>query len=258
MDDSASFDDPEIEQTLSATSYTPSKPLSDGEYYWRVRSVNDLGSAGEWSDARTVVVSIPPLAPLPLTPTDDETLDAATSPTFSWEAVSNGDTYQIQVDDTEDFSTPAFDDTAETTTRELPEPLTDGTYFWRVRAMNVYGVEGAWSEVQTFTVTSTPAAPTLLTPETDSENAQVTATTTFSWEAVVNGVTYQLQVDNNEDFSSPEVEDVAASTTREMTALGNGLYYWRVRAINMNGIPGEWSLVWNFTVNVEGMECKSN
>ena len=68
---------------------------------------------------------------------------------------------------------------------------------------------------------------------------------------MVNGVTYQLQVDNNEDFSSPEVEDVAASTTRELTALGNGLYYWRVRAINMNGIPGEWSLVWNFTVNVE-------
>ncbi len=153
------------------------------------------------------------------------------------------------MDDAEDFSSPEFDDTATQITRELVTALTDGTYFWRVRGLNIYDTAGEWSEVRSFTVSIPLTAPTLLTPEVDSTDE--TGLPAFEWEAVLNGVTYQIQVDNNADFSSPEFDDTAETTTRELaTPLENGIYYWRVRAIKADDTFGEWSLVWSFTVNI--------
>lgn len=70
-------------------------------------------------------------------------------------ASSQGDTgarcYYLQVAQDARFKTLAFQDTVvgESVTVRL---MTDGTYFWRVKARNDAGVWGEWSEVWSFTV----------------------------------------------------------------------------------------------------------
>jgi hypothetical protein len=68
---------------------------------------------------------------------------------------------------------------------------------------------------------------------------------------------YQLQVDDNSDFSSPEL-DVTRSET-DYTPAGSldiATHYWRVRAQNAADTWGEWSEVWFF--EIEDSEPSSN
>jgi hypothetical protein len=246
--DNETFTDPIFDDTADTTERTLTEPLAIGEYFWRVRAINEYGTAGPWTETWTITVDIPPAAPTLLLPSES-TISLNGEASFSWQDAENAEKYQIQVDNAEDFSSPEFDDTATQITRELVTALTDGTYFWRVRGLNIYDTAGEWSDVRSFTVSIPPVAPTLLTPEVDSTDE--TGLPAFEWEAVLNGATYQIQVDNNANFSSPEFDDTAETITRELaTPLENGIYYWRVRAIKADDTFGEWSLVWSFTVNI--------
>jgi large repetitive protein len=191
-----------------------------------------------------------PLAGTPtlLLPADGSS-NATGLPTFSWNSVTNGNTYQIQVDNNSDFSSPEFDDAAAATSRTPGSTLADGIYSWRVRATNMYGTNGAWSAVRTITISIPPAAPTLSSPGDASTDGS--GTPTFSWSSVTNGNTYQIQVDNNSDFSSPEFDDTAAMTNRTPgTMLADGIYHWRVRAIDVYDTPGEWSVARTVKIDV--------
>jgi len=61
-------------------------------------------------------------------------------------------------------------------------------------------------------------------------------------------VKYQIQIDNNSNFSSPVIDFTELSSTSavrtgvEYTAsLGNGQWYWRVRGIDSEGLQSDWS-----------------
>jgi len=55
---------------------------------------------------------------------------------------------------------------------------------------------------------------------------QTTGVPAFTWNAISNGVNYQIQVDNHADFGSVESDDKAASTSRTpVTPLVNGVYH---------------------------------
>jgi hypothetical protein len=63
-------------------------------------------------------------------------------------------------------------------------------------------------------------------------------------------VKYQIQIDNNADFTSPEIdftELTLVSTPRNgeiytpASNLSNGLLYWRVKAIDNEGLESDWS-----------------
>jgi hypothetical protein len=71
---------------------------------------------------------------------------------------------------------------------------------------------------------------------------------TFEWGAVAGAEEYQVQVDDDADFSSPEREKTTASTDyTPASRLGGGVHYWRVRASNACG-TGSWSAKREFTV----------
>jgi hypothetical protein len=249
VDDNANFASPVFDDTADTTSRTLVEPLTVGQYFWRVRAISEYEVNGLWSETWTLVVDIPLTAPTLLLPADAATSSDGEA-SFSWQAVAYASEYQIQVDNDEDFSSPVFDDTAPQTTRGLASPLTDGSYFWRVRGINILGTASNWSEVRAFTVSIAPSAPTLLTPEADF--VDTTGLPTLSWEAVSNSFSYEIQVDDDSNFSSLIYEVTTDSSMRELvTPLDNGVYHWRVRAVNIHGLPGEWSLVWTFTVNAQ-------
>lgn len=92
--------------------------------------------------------------------------------------------------------------------------------------------------------TSTLHGPQLIAP---SNGAFIEdSTPTFSWRAVPSAVEYQIQIDDDNNFFSPESE--GATTNRQYTPnmpLPQGLYYWHVRTTN-----SAWSAVRQFTIGL--------
>ncbi|MBL8165596.1 MAG: CSLREA domain-containing protein [Anaerolineae bacterium] len=89
--------------------------------------------------------------------------------------------------------------------------------------------------------------------EAPQRNYFTTATPTLTWTRVQQASGYEIQVDNNADFSSPEYSNSSLPGTAlsvTTSALADGTYYWRVRGRNANGIPGAWSLADSFVVDV--------
>lgn len=83
-----------------------------------------------------------------------------------------------------------------------------------------------------------PTKPQLMSPE---ENASINDTTpTFRWQPAMYTDNYTLLVDNQSDFSSPEINvtlgpDATSYTVPAAKALSEGRWYWKVIANNTNG-----------------------
>lgn len=75
---------------------------------------------------------------------------------------------------------------------------------------------------------------------------------TFNWSPVNGGVCYQIQIDNDPEFGSPEqVSTIVEGTQYNAFPLADGLYYWRVRVGGqcVNVIQSGWSATRTFTVD---------
>jgi hypothetical protein len=77
-----------------------------------------------------------------------------------------------------------------------------------------------------------PAAPVLVAPA-DASTTSTDNTPTFDWNAASSANEYQIQIDDNSNFTSP-VASVTVTTTEYTPAapLVNATYYWRVRGRN--------------------------
>ena len=94
---------------------------------------------------------------------------------------------------------------------------------------------------------TTPKGPTLISPANGSTISD--SKPTFAWHEVPD-CEYILQVDNDNDFSSPEIfvySDLIDPTYTPPVGLPDGTYNWRVRATNSRGL-GDWSDVGVFTI----------
>ncbi|MBL8050735.1 MAG: hypothetical protein JNM46_05885 [Anaerolineales bacterium] len=159
-----------------------------------------------------------------------------TTPNLVWQRVAKATQYEIQIANDANFSVNVSNAIINSITY-TPSVLSDATYYWRVRAIDVSGGAGKWSQTRIFTIdTVGPAAPTLISPS----GITSTRTLTFRWGAVTEGMQYRLQIDNNNDFSSPEYTFTLRSITRRMNLL-SGVYYWRVQAKDGLGNWGSWS-----------------
>lgn len=81
-----------------------------------------------------------------------------------------------------------------------------------------------------------------------------TSTPTLSWSEVIDylspPVTYELQVDDDFAFSSPEITASELTSMNYTTrTLPGGTFYWRVRAINGENKASAWSTVSFFTIS---------
>ncbi|MEM4973481.1 MAG: hypothetical protein QXR87_07245, partial [Candidatus Hadarchaeales archaeon] len=68
----------------------------------------------------------------------------------------------------------------------------------------------------------------------------LTSKPTFSWTSSTDplpssGLLYQLQVDNDSDFSSPVIDRNLKENSFTPATLADGNYYWRVRALDYDG-----------------------
>jgi hypothetical protein len=195
-------------------------------------------------DMYTIVTS-PNVTNLPLppaTPTLASPANAATALpvqlTLVWNLVSSAASYDVQVSNDSGFTSITMVDSALTTTRRGVNGLAYiTTYYWRVRAKNVYGVS-AWSGYRSFTTAMPP--PTLVSP-VDAASDQLVSLT-LVWNRVSSAATYHVQVATDTGFTAIFLRDSTHSDSqRVVSGLSNGtVYYWRVRAKNAGGVSA-WS-----------------
>ncbi|HEX2906802.1 MAG TPA: DUF6531 domain-containing protein [Phototrophicaceae bacterium] len=179
-----------------------------------------------------------------------------TLPTFDWNAIPNATAtteYEIQVDNDASFATALEFTTTGTATEQTPTvALVDGTYNWRVRALDA-GIEGTWSAVWQVTVDTTPPdAPTLSEPLDQATTMLVKPT--LKWTAVTSAVAYEVQISTAAEFTTLVIDPATTVTTTSYalpSALQQGEYYWQVRAKDALGNWSNYSALRQFRVNLQ-------
>lgn len=176
-----------------------------------------------------------------------KTISNDSTPNISWSNVKNAQAYEISVALDAGFSQIVFIKTINTTDITIEPPLADGTYFVQVRAYNSELNPGKFSKSFSFTIDTTPPpAPILLSPvNLSNTNRQPT----LQWTTTIGDITYEIQVDNNSDFSSPEFTASAKKLSIRTSKLSQGsTYYWRIRVSDKAGNWSAWSSVFSFFV----------
>jgi len=209
------------------TSYTPDTPLAEGDYTLYVQARD---TAGNWSESGSFTITVDTTAPAApvvtgTTPTND------TTPTWSWNAVTDAVEYRW-----------SFDESAWTVTTDTsytPDTsLAEGDYTLYVQARDA---AGNWSASGSFTTTvdtSAPAAPVVTgtTPTNDT-------TPTWSWNAVPDAVEYRFSF-----TEGPNWGYTAETTYTPGAALTDGDYTLYVQA---RDAAGNWSESGSFTITVD-------
>ena len=101
-----------------------------------------------------------------------------------------------------------------------------------------------------------PAIPALLAP---SHQAEITypdptrASTLLVWRSVAGATGYHVMLDYSAYFNRPLVDSKHIDTSVEVRGLDPGKYYWRVAAVDKEGVEGAFSDFARFTVSRRGM-----
>ena len=92
---------------------------------------------------------------------------------------------------------------------------------------------------------SLAAGPTLTSPSDGSSTTS--SSPTLDWSDVSGATAYEVWVDNNQNFCSPErvASDLEFSTWVVSPGVSDGWWYWRVRAF-AGGVWSNWSSTWSF------------
>ncbi len=218
--------------------YTPIAELPLGTLYWHVAARDASNTLGTYAgDSFTKDWGV---APNPLAPAGDATLTFPTDPLlFTWDALAGAQSYELQVDDADDFIG-ATTYTTKNTSYVVTEPKTNGqSFYWHVRGVSG-GIYSDWSVGRRFDV-QWPSVPTLTYPAPDATLTDVYV----DWSPVLGAKTYELQISPNGDWANNVIVDVTVKGTRYAppTTLNNANYFWRVRAKDAAATPnnGGWS-----------------
>ncbi len=232
--------------------------FSTGIYFWRMCALTDPTSECEsWQQPMKFTISPAPGIPTLIYPANKQILNDST-PELTWEQVLHGELpephhYEIQVDKSTKFLAPlAAGTTSAGVTSFIPTSMDDGSYFWRVRAINYLGHAGAWSSTQSFQMdTHVPAAPVLINPKINSYTTD--STPKFSWRSSSGASSYAFEL-SNDQFMSSLKESVIKRTAYTLPvedALDYGRYQWRVAARDLAGNQSPWKTIDSFDVTFQ-------
>jgi PGF-pre-PGF domain-containing protein len=247
VDNDSDFSSPTVNRETQTNSYTPAT-LPDGRYYWRAQAFDYDGNSSGWSGVRFFKLDTqPPGVPTPAQP-DNGTDLKDTSPTLSWSSVTDASPpvlYRAAVSDDSSF-THENSSSGWIESTEWEVSLSEGLWYWRVQARDNLGKVGENSSIFSFRIDTTPPpAPGLISPENTETNDD---TPELQWETVNDlslPVVYELQLDDDSDFSSILEENTSETNTYVVgQQLSPGRYYWRVRARDNARNRSGWSSAW--------------
>ncbi len=228
LSEDADFNTIVLDSTTDLTSVKTNQLKFGTEYFWRVKANDIYGGTSYW----TPVWSFTTFSTVNLDKPNDGADEQDPDVTLKWKnkvssvMISGVDYFDIQIDTTNAFNSSQF---AEFTTggstfnKPMDQLLFGVTYYWHVRARHATDASD-WSITRSFTVLDIFSLKKPNDGVTDQDlNVQL------RWEDVSGIKKYDYQVDNDEDFSSPDsyVTDTFKVIAQE---LKFGItYYWRAR-----------------------------
>jgi len=245
VDNDASFSSPEFNLSTSNFRATPTAALPAGKNYWRVRSVKGSDSSS-WAGSSFSVTPIN--VPVPVSPGDGANLAQPNDPPLlEWLGSTRAISYTVEVDGDSDL-VGAKIYTTKSTSLVVPDPLGAGDWFWRVTAVKGTGLVSLPSGTMSFNVLPL-AQPTLVSP-TDSVETKV-GDVVVDWLPVAGARTYDVQISDGPTFdpaTTTSATGVQGTRYSPKITLNNDQFWWRVRAVDLNGQATEWSTT-NFGFN---------
>ena len=250
--------------TGAACTATPAVDLSAGTHQFWVQARNAIG-AGPWSAAMSFTVGSGAGTPTP-TPaappgvaslTGPSGTVAATTPTYSWTAVTGAADYYLWVNGpsggpvVQTWLAGSAVCSGSACAVTPATRLANGTHTFWIQARNAAG-NGPWSSAMTFTVSvaapAPPPAPILQGPT----GSVTTPTPAYRWNPSAGATGYYLWVNNGAGAVALQMRYGSAicATTCSVTPaapLASGAYTFWVQASNDVG-NGPWSAAMSFTV----------
>lgn len=192
-------------------------------------------------------------SPALLSPTNGEVLHTL-RPFFDWTDHPGAIGYQIQVSRYANFSSALVNVTLNGATNSQYTPTKDlpvaTLLYWRVRPRLSAVQYGTWVPFFTFITASPPSIPSLVSPANNALLTNLSPTLDWNDSTVPAGITfshYQVQFDDNADFSSTLIDtNVGVSTLAVGPLNTNTQYFWRVRSWNTIGDASAWSATRTF------------
>lgn len=243
-------------------SYTTEVTLPVGDNHaWRIRAGNASGKS-DWSRSIFNVVEVvtdPPSTPILEAPANQATLEAGTSPLFSWQqsatatayaltVVSDSATDEILIDEQLEQNACVLSVCSVSINLNLPAA---NDYLWQVTASNAAGASeiAERSFALAAEATESPPTPVNVSPAVSAEIIQ-DSDVEFVWERDAEAVTYEFHIfDNVAKTTTPYVTGLVAGDicseglcrlTQTVTQPVATNHAWRVRGRNSLG-PSAWS-----------------
>ncbi|MCH7652095.1 MAG: hypothetical protein IIB14_00335 [Chloroflexi bacterium] len=165
--------------TANDGSYSTTVPTSfaaGNDYKIGISDVN-TGAIFDFSNNFFTIQSPTPPPPTLTYPPNGVTLNDDT-PDLAWSAGGSVNYFQVQIDDNSNFSSPIVNESNWQTLNYTPSPLSDDTYYWRVRS---HGTNGLWSDwADRYFIIDTPPPPTLTVFPSSRSVSSSSGSTTFS------------------------------------------------------------------------------
>jgi hypothetical protein len=206
--------------------------LPDGDYFLRVRAIDDIGLEGRETLARLRVRSRAD-APRPISPPDRSRV-YGDSAEFAWQGDPGAKGYALQLARDAAFQTLAGEWAELQEPRHSARSLAPGEYHWRVASTGADGKLSLYSEARTLILRP---APLPIDPPRISED-----TLAVSWSGEP-GQRYELQIAADLGFVQVVGEQRTVDPAAVLARPLQGTYYLRVRGIDPDGAVGPYSAV---------------
>jgi hypothetical protein len=201
------------------------------------------------------LVTVAPAASAPSTPdlvgpNDGDTVSFL--PVFSWNPVSGADKYNFVLATDSAFNSPVYSLNGTKNTRATPDKtVPNGTYYWRVQAVDVNGNVSGWSESRSIEKLWANT-PSLTAPDDGATISFPGEPLVLRWDAVPGAAKYSVEIATDPALSNlvtsgsdPVV--IQATNLAPALLLASNTYYWAVTPVDAQGNEGEQSEVRSFT-----------
>jgi hypothetical protein len=230
--------------TTSNTRATLLHQIPNGTYWWHVRAITQNGDVGPWSASRSVRRAWT-TAPRPISPANGAPVNYGRSTlTLRWTPVPLAARYLVSLATDPQLSNLVGGGPVETsaTTFTPSVVLAVGkSYYWAVQPEDAQNNRGTQSAVVSFKWNW----PSTITPHYgDLVSALEFVDPQLSWNAIPGAAHYDVEINSDRDWAPGSkvcCDNGAVGTSLSPTnVLKNNTYYWRVRAVDVDGDAGTW------------------
>ncbi|NYJ01949.1 hypothetical protein HNR19_002647 [Nocardioides thalensis] len=225
-------------------------PTAAGVHQWKVRARLGTGVFTDWSETRTFLAAGPATV---TTGMPNAVNPAVEDLVLDWEPVGGAVTYELQIyTDKDEYGEPTVTPTTVTgitgTRYAPPTTLDDRQYYWRVRAVDTYGVKSAWPE-RPFVVTRRWSEQPEPVHPADEERVTSTAPFYFQWKPARLASRYRLQLSSDPTWTNPQeiyschtVHTTYIPKTRDLSQCWptpGQTWWWRVQGIDGTSVTSD-------------------